>query len=112
MSLSGKTTLLNSPYLDHYIQCTSLMFKRFLRVQDRNFSHLTVKRPVVRSGPTYLKMPTIQTDVLRRKLNAHPETVVRLLQLQVNENMTCPSMIRVGNKGSLAIAKQVVLRLI
>jgi len=33
-------------------------------------------------------------------------TVVRLLQLQVNENMTCPSMIRVGNKGSLAIAKQ------
>ena len=55
-------------------------------------------------------MPTIQTDVLRRKLNAHPETVVRLLQLQVNENMTSTSMIRVGNKGSLAIAKQVGLK--
>ena len=110
MSLSGSKTILNSPYLDHYIQCTNLMFKRFLRVQDPNFSHLAVKRPVVKHGPTYLKMPTIQTDVLRRKLNAHPETVVRLLQLQVNENMTNTSMIRVGNKGSLAIAKQVGLK--
>ena len=108
LSMSGSKTILSSPYLDHYVQCTNLMFKRFLRVQDPNFSHLAAaKRPVVRQGPTYLKMPTIQTDVLRRKLNAHPETVVRLLQLQVNENMTCNSMIRVGNKGSLAIAKQV-----
>ena len=109
MSLGGSKSLLNSPYLDHYVQCTNLMFKRFLRVQDPNFSLLAVKRPAVRQGhgPTYLKMPTIQTEVLRRKLNAHPETVVRLLQLQVNENMTSTSMIRVGNKGSLAIAKQV-----
>jgi len=100
----GTKTILSSPYLDHYVQCTNLMFKRFL--QDRSFSQLALKRPITRTGPTYLKMPTFDTAVLRRKLNEHPEEVVRLLQLQVNENMTSTREIRLGNKGSLAIAKQ------
>ena len=105
MSLSGSKTILSSQYLEHYVQCTNLMFKRFL--QDRNFSHLAIRRPQPRSGPTYLKMPSLHTDVLRKKLNNHPERVVRLLELRVNEDMTSNREIRVGTKGSLAIANQV-----
>ena len=107
MSLLGNRSVLCSQYLDHYVQCTNIMFKRFFRIQDPNCSHLTLKRPFTRPGPTYLKMPSFHTDVLRRKLNDHPEQIVRLLQLRVNENMTSSKEIRVGSKGSLAIAKQV-----
>ena len=103
----GIKTALSSQYLDHYLQCTTMMFKRFLRIQDTHFGHLALRRPLTYSGPMYLKTPNFQTEILRRKLNDHPEKIVRLLQLRVNENMTSHKEIRVGNKGSLAIAKQV-----
>ena len=83
------------------------MFKRFLKLQDTHFIQLALKRPLTRSGPIYLKTPSFQTEGLRRKLNDHPEEIVRLLHLRVNEDMTSNKEIRVGNKGSLAIAKQV-----
>ena len=43
---------------------------------------------------------------MRKKLNEHPEHVLRLLNLAENESLSTCEHIRLGNRGSLAVSRE------
>ena len=47
-----------------------------------------------------------QLQSLRKKLNEHPECVLRILKLAENERLSTSEHIRLGNRGSLAVSRE------
>jgi len=58
-------------------------------------------------GPRIPPKPYIHPLTIRRKLNADPETVLKILEIDVNEELSNDEQIRVGSRGSLSINREV-----
>ena len=58
------------------------------------------------SGPRIPKKLFIHPLTLRRKLNADPETVLKILDIDINEQLSGEDQIRVGSRGSLCINRE------
>ena len=52
------------------------------------------------------RKPFNQLQSLRKKLNEHPEHVLRLLNLAENERLSNSEHIRLGSRGSLAVTRE------
>jgi len=58
------------------------------------------------TGPAIATKPYIHQKYIRRRLNEEPETILKLLNIELNERLTNDSTLRVGNKGSLNISRE------
>jgi len=59
------------------------------------------------SGPrTVKKKPYIHQTTIRRKMNEEPDTILKILELELNDNLSSSEQARIGSKGSLCINRE------
>ena len=61
-------------------------------------------------GPLYSRRSSVIHPSLRRKLNENPEDIVNILRLVENDNLSNSEYIRLGNRGSLCVTREVSCR--
>jgi len=72
-------------------------------------SVMTHSHPVIKAYPNGPRIPPkvyIHPLTIRRKLNADPETVLKILDIDINEQLSGENQIRVGSRGSLCINRE------
>jgi len=83
---------------------TSSRSMKNLTPEESNYSNPVKK--AFPSGPRAVSKPFIHPQTIKRHLNANPETVLKILEIDVNENLSSDEQIRVGSRGSLCINRE------
>ena len=111
------TSLVTKILLLPYHHRANVMLRRGFQSRDQ-FAHHHINTSTRETrqtnynpqGPLYSRRSSVIHPSLRRKLNENPEDIVNILRLVENDNLSNSEYIRLGNRGSLCVTREVSCR--